>query len=219
MTETPTPTTVLAPSQTGGARQRAYLTRWEIDDHHGAELVVKRCGDGAYRACFRAVTFERTAAGRVAISRHTPAAAVGWTIETTARYCAKRLGEINAETTAALAQRLAAASPDHGDHLARATRAGALGAMYAAAEHLHATCPEADPGRCATEAVAGWTCLAVTYPSGNPRAHAYYREDDERFEVSAFPDAHLATPHHEDLDVVAADLGASMVAHYRRTTA
>lgn len=212
---TPAPTSVRGPSQLRGREGRSWRTLWEIDESKGAELVVRRSEDGDYRASFRAVTFTRTTAGQVAFVRFTPAAAVGWTIETTPRYCAKRLCEINEQATATLAQRLAASAPDLAEVLARATRAGALGAMNTAAARLRATFPDLDETRCASEAVAGWTCLATTYPSGNPRTHAYHHDQDGRWEVSSFPDAEHAAPHHQDCDV--SNLAAAVVAHYRRT--
>lgn len=216
-TTTPTPTSVSAPGASHGSGQRCYITMWEIDESCGAALVVMRSQGGYYSAAFYPVTFDRTPAGLVAGIISDPMTYLRWRIETTPRYSAKRLREINEETTATLAAHLAAASPKDAAVLARATRAGALGAMNTARAHLRVTCPDLDPARCASEATANWTCLAITYPSGNPRAHAYYQEDIERWEVSSFPDAALAAPYAEDSEVTDADLGAAVVDHYRRT--
>lgn len=214
---TPRPTSVREPRKLYGREQRSYVTRWEIDESHGAELVVIRREDRTYGASFRAVTFERHATGVVSVVRHTPAGAVKWTIEATARYSAKRLREINEQTTASLAQRLTAGSPAHAEALARATRAGALGAMNAAAAHLRATFPDLDETRCATEAVAGWTCLSITYPSGNPRTHALHDDEANCWDVSCYPDVQNDPPYYEQAGVADADLADVVQAHHRRT--
>lgn len=214
---TPIPTGVRAPHRAYGREHRSYETCWEFDESNGAMLVVMRSEGGYYCACFYPATFDRTPSGGIGGVISEPMRSyLRWSLETTPRYSAKRLREINEQVTAGLAEHLAATSPVHAEVLARASRAGALGAMNAAAAHLRATFPDV-AARCATDAVAGWTCLSITYPSGNPRTHALHDDEANCWDVSCYPDVQNDPPYYEQAQVADADLADVVEAHHRRT--